>query len=123
MKRALQLAAALCVIATLCACGGGDEFNNTNTLMVTVSPATVTVQEGSAQQFTVTVTNSSDKTVSWLVNGIAGGNSTIGTITTTGLYTAPNTVPNPAVVTVTATLRPQLNNSGDALVTITSGGG
>ena len=36
------------------------------------------------------------------MNGISGGNSTIGWISTTGLYTAPATVPGGATVAVTA---------------------
>jgi hypothetical protein len=123
LKRAVLFAAALLALIVVSACGGGDEFNNTNGLTVTVSPATASVPEGSMQQFTATVRNSSYTTVTWLVNGIAGGNSTVGTISSSGLYTAPEIVPNPAVVTVTATLRPYANSSGDALVTITSGGG
>jgi hypothetical protein len=39
--------------------------------------------------------------VSWQVNGVTGGNSTVGTITN-GLYTAPTAIPSPANVTVTA---------------------
>ncbi len=121
-KRAVLFAATLLALIMVSACGGGDEFNNTNGLTVTVYPATVSVSEGSMQQFTATVRNSSYTTVTWLVNGIAGGNSTVGTISNSGLYTAPEIVPNPAVVTVTATLRPYANSSGNALVTITSGG-
>jgi len=121
MKQTVLLAATLCAVATLEACGGGASYLTTNPLTVTVSPATATVQTGAMQQFTATVANGSQPTITWLVNGIVGGNSTVGTITATGLYTAPDMVPNPAVVTVTATLRPYANSSGDALVTITSG--
>jgi hypothetical protein len=37
------------------------------------------------------------------VNGIAGGNSVVGTIAPSGAYRAPVSVPNPATVTVSAT--------------------
>ena len=40
--------------------------------------------------------------LTWEVNGIAGGNSSVGTITNTGLYTAPST-PNAQVVAIKAT--------------------
>jgi len=47
-----------------------------------------------------------DTNVSWAVNGVANGNTTVGTIASTGvgtaLYTAPNTVPNPDLVAVSA---------------------
>ena len=68
---------------------------------VDVSPATASVQTGATRQFTATVTGSSATPV-WSVNGITGGNSTIGTISASGLYTAPAAVPS-GVVTVVAT--------------------
>ncbi len=37
------------------------------------------------------------------VNGIPGGNSTVGTISSTGLYTAPAVIPTPDSVTITST--------------------
>jgi len=55
------------------------------TTTVTVSPqraAVVTTTQ--TQQFT-----SSPTTVTWSVDGVAGGNTTVGTISTTGLYTPP----------------------------------
>src|SRR5208282_2421886 len=90
-----------------------------NTPMVTVSPATANVQEGATLQFTATVTNISNPAVNWTVSGVAGGNSTVGTISSSGLYTAPLVVPNPATVTVTATSQ-AANVSGNAIVTITA---
>jgi hypothetical protein len=51
------------------------------------------------QQFTATVNNSTDQTVTWAVTG----GSPNGTVDATGLYTAPAVVPNPATATVTAT--------------------
>ena len=38
------------------------------------------------------------------VNGIPGGNATIGTISSSGLYTAPAIVPNPYTVQITSTI-------------------
>jgi serine protease len=69
---------------------------------VTVTPAAASVQTGMTQTFTATVTGSSNTAVNWSVNGVAGGNATVGMISTTGVYTAPMTVPTPATVTVTA---------------------
>jgi hypothetical protein len=40
--------------------------------------------------------------LTWQVNGITGGNSTVGTISEFGLFTAPASIPNPPNVTVTA---------------------
>src|SRR5882762_6093338 len=69
---------------------------------VSVAPAAASVQAGGTQTFTATVTNTTNKAVTWRVNGMTGGNTSVGTISTTGVYTAPATVPSPAIVTVTA---------------------
>src|SRR5256884_732352 len=73
-----------------------------------------------SQQFTATVTGSSNTAVTWEVNGVTGGNSTTGTVSTSGLYTAPATVPNPANVTVTAVLQADTTKSASATVTISN---
>jgi len=65
-----------------------------------------TLQVGQTQEFQASVTGSSDTTVSWQVDGIAGGDSIVGTITPgsdgTAVYTAPAQVPNPAQLVITA---------------------
>jgi hypothetical protein len=66
---------------------------------ISVSPSSAFVASEGPQQFKATVTNESNPAVSWQVNGVAGGSPTNGTITDTGLYTAPGSAMN---VTVTA---------------------
>lgn len=83
-----------------------------------MSPSTADVQVGSTQQFTATVSNASNTAVKWWVNGIAGGNATLGTIANNGLYAAPAAVPNPATVTVTAVSQADSTKSGAAATTI-----
>lgn len=57
-----------------------------------ITPATATVKFGQTVQFTSEVLPATlDQTVEWSVEGIVGGNASVGTISTTGLYTAPNT--------------------------------
>jgi hypothetical protein len=58
-------------------------------IVVGISPDALSVTPGATQQFTATVGESSNTNVTWSVNGIQGGNATVGTITPTGLYTAP----------------------------------
>src|SRR5205807_7707270 len=65
---------------------------------VTISPTSATVATRGTQQFTATVQNTSNTAVTWQVNGVTGGNATVGTISSSGLYTAPA---SPATVTVT----------------------
>ncbi|MGH9661513.1 MAG: hypothetical protein ACRD96_23400, partial [Bryobacteraceae bacterium] len=56
--------------------------------------------------------------VTWKVNGITGGNSTVGTVTTAGWYVAPRNVPSPAGVTLSATSQPFPASSGQAAITV-----
>jgi hypothetical protein len=87
---------------------------------VTVAPTTANVLLGNTQQFGATVSGTTNTAVTWSVNGISGGNSTIGTISTAGLYTAPRDLPNAATGTVTATSQADANARGNAAVTVMS---
>lgn len=61
---------------------------------VAISPSTALMMTGASQQFTATVSGQSNPTITWSVDGISGGNSTVGTISNTGLYTAPSAIGN-----------------------------
>ena len=85
---------------------------------VTVSPASATVRVNRTQQFTASVQNSTNQSVTWKVNGVIGGTTSVGTISAKGLYTAPPSVPSPNSVTVTAVSAADPTASGNATVTI-----
>jgi hypothetical protein len=85
---------------------------------VIVSPSSTAVRIGRTRKFTATVQNASVSTVSWKVNGIAGGNGTVGIISSAGAYSAPGSVPSPARVTVSATSMADPSASASAVVTI-----
>jgi hypothetical protein len=85
---------------------------------IAISPTTATVKVRGTKQFTATVQNSSNTSVIWKVNSIIGGNGSVGTISTSGLYRAPNNVPNPAVVTVSATAVADSSKTANAAVTV-----
>ena len=89
-------------------------------IAIGLSPTSVTLEAGTGTQvFTATVTNAqSNAAVTWLVDGVAGGNATVGTITTGGSYTAPAAVPSPATVTLTATSIEDPTKSATAQVTV-----
>ncbi|HVW70775.1 MAG TPA: S8 family serine peptidase [Steroidobacteraceae bacterium] len=92
---------------------------------VSVSPATATVQAGGSQVFRATVTNTANTAVSWQVNGITGGTSVYGTITSDGVYTAPATVSSTLTATITAVSGADSSRTGSSQVTVnvsTSGG-
>jgi hypothetical protein len=90
-------------------CGVRGGTSNALTLTIDPAPITVTINSAASQlqaesslQFTAIITGS-NAGVTWSVNGIAGGDATVGTISNTGLYTAPTAVPNPNNVSITAT--------------------
>lgn len=85
---------------------------------VAISPANPSVFVSATQQFTATVTNSSNTAVTWEVNGVTGGSSTTGTISASGLYTAPASLPTPNTVTVTAVSALDSAYTASATVTI-----
>ncbi len=75
---------------------------STTQVAVNVTPTTAALTPGLTQQFVASVSGTSNTGVTWLVNGVDGGNSTAGTISTSGLYTAPSSVASSISVTVTA---------------------
>jgi hypothetical protein len=85
---------------------------------VSVSPASATVPLGNARQFQATVLNSANAAVTWTVNGVAGGNSNIGTIDAGGTYTAPPAMPFLGVVTVAAVSAADGKTQGSAAVSL-----
>ena len=85
---------------------------------VSVSPSTAQVPGGGTQQFTATVTGPTNTAVTWSAGGMVGGNATVGTINSAGVYTAPTTVPNPAQVTITATSAADGVTSASATATV-----
>ena len=87
-------------------------------IVVLVSPATGAVRAGSQQIFTATVSGTTNTGVSWTVNGIPGGNDTLGTIIGNGNYTAPVAPPTPNNITVTATSIQDPTSSGNAAITL-----
>jgi hypothetical protein len=64
--------------------------------LLTVSPPAAVLVPNGTQQFTALEAGTATTEVVWAVNGIVGGDATIGTVSSTGLYTAPATVPTPA---------------------------
>ncbi len=68
---------------------------------VTVSPAALALPAGTTATFSATVSGN-PITPTWQVNGVAGGNASVGTITANGVYTAPLTPPSGGSVTITA---------------------
>jgi NHL repeat-containing protein len=92
----------------------------TSTVSIVLVPTSATLPAGASQQFSATVAGASDLSTTWQVNGVTGGNSTVGTISDLGLYQAPMAAPPPATVTVTAIANANGMSSVPATVTIVS---
>ena len=69
---------------------------------VVVSPSVASVRLGATQSFSIAVSGTTNQAVTWEVNGVAGGNGTIGTINSSGSYSAPGVLPSPNTITVEA---------------------
>ncbi|HLY53729.1 MAG TPA: aryl-sulfate sulfotransferase [Steroidobacteraceae bacterium] len=114
------LAGLLGLMAATAGCGGGASHTPASPPLtpppvpqqrgsVTVSPQQVALGSAQAQHFTATVTGAG--TLVWSVNGIAGGDSSLGTVDSAGDYRAPSVVAQSANVVVQAALSsaPQAN--------------
>jgi hypothetical protein len=91
-----------------------------SSVSVSVTPATASLLLGSAQTFTATVTGATNTTVTWSVNGIAGGSAATGNITSAGGYTAPQNLPALTTVTVTAQSVGDPTKQASASITVVS---
>jgi len=87
---------------------------------VSLSPQTAYVGSDSVIQFAATVTGDTSG-VTWSVNGIAGGNSTVGIIDSLGNYSAPNLTQN-GTATITAASKKDPTKSASATATIIAPG-
>ena len=100
------------LLLTACASSSGSSPTTSTTSAAPAPPAipvtvsvngAATVTLGSTAQYAANVSGSTNQTVSWTVNQAAGGNAQLGTISATGLYTAPATMPSSPTVSIAAT--------------------
>jgi uncharacterized protein (DUF1800 family) len=110
----------LCAALLLSGCGSGQGSGSSQQQQqpsVTVSGGSQ-VRLGSTATFTATVSNLSSSAVTWSVNGVAGGNSTVGVISSAGVYTPPAAIPttNPVTISAASVVSPTV--SGTAQVSI-----
>jgi hypothetical protein len=87
-------------------------------IVVTATPASTSVVTGATQQFNASVVGTTNKAVTWTVQGTGCNAAACGTITGTGLYTAPPAIPSPATVTITATSLADPSKMSSSSVTI-----
>ena len=92
--------------------------------VVAIQPATITQGVGLVSTFVATVTGATNKSVTWYVNGTAGGDSaTVGSITAAGRFRAPDVVPLPDTIIVKAVSVEDPDACDSVMVAIISGNG
>ena len=116
-QRLSLILALLPALLALNSCGGGSSAAPA-TPAITVSCAAISLTVNGQAQCSATITNLSSTLVNWQAGGVAGGNSTFGTINANGLYTAPKTVPTNNIVTITAIAQAQTSLTATANITI-----
>src|SRR2546426_6449533 len=119
MRKLLALSA-LAPVLLLAACGGGSSSSPPRAITIFVSPLQASVPTNGQQPFRATVSETSNTAVNWGVSGSGCTGSACGTISVSGLYTAPASVPSPPGVTVTAVSQADTTKSATAPVTIIS---
>jgi Bacterial Ig-like domain (group 2) len=105
------------VLVTITACGGSNNSGGGTppppAITITVAPPTPQLTSGQTQQFTATVSNTTNTAVTWSIPSGAAGS-----ISASGLYTAPSSVATQATVVVTATAQADTSKTATATVTL-----
>ena len=110
-EKSIVISPAVALGAALVACTGPV---STSHVAIAISPPAVSVPSGQTEQFSATLTGTSDTAVTWSVSEAAGG-----TISAAGLYTAP---PAAGTYHVVATSQVDSSRSAIATVTVTAAG-
>lgn len=129
--RTILIGIVLIGIAALTGCGATADSRASTTstvsfnapptpqVNISVAPATATLAPAQSQTFSATITGTSNSQVTWSVNGISGGNATLGPITSAGLYTAPTVSPgSPVSISAVSTADP--TKSASAVVSFST---
>jgi hypothetical protein len=96
--------------------GTGQSPNTT----VAINPNQFSLTPTQTKQFQATISGAASTNVNWGVDGIAGGNSSVGTISTSGLYTPPGSA---GTHTITATSIANSTESASIPVYVTNNSG
>jgi hypothetical protein len=108
------------LVPVILGCPGPAPYEH-SPLTVNVSPDTATVDLSSTNRFSATVIGSALQAVEWSVSGRGCSGNSCGTISTSGLYNAPDTqLAENSPVVVKAVALVDRNASGEASVTLNS---
>jgi hypothetical protein len=123
LYRSAQVLGVLGLLLATVHCGSNTAGKSV-VVTITSPSAAQTVPVNGTLPISASVMNTSNKGVTWSVNGAAGGNATFGTIAGSGLtvvYTAPVSVPAPATFNITVTSAADTSKSASLMVTISAG--
>ena len=95
-NRKLWMCTCVCLLVLLGGCAAGHSSNSAS-----ISPSAAALAPGQSAQFQATLPGN-PKSIVWSVNGVAGGNGTVGTIDASGNYTAPTDTQSIAVTIAAA---------------------
>ncbi len=95
----------------------GTGISGTAPATLVVTPTAPCILPSQQQQFSTTFISTASTAVNWYVDGVHNGNSSVGTITASGLYTAPSVA---GTHTVRAVSQTTTTLGGNAKVSITS---
>jgi len=104
--------------APLLLCCAAIASNHPPVVSVSISPTYAVVQLGQPLQFTATVNGTGNTAVTWQVDNANGGDPTTGTVSTSGLFTAPSALPVPATASITAVSQADPTKSATVVVTL-----
>ena len=90
----------------------------TGTISVAITPNGSTIRCGTTLALSAKVNNTSNQLVTWQVNGIPGGNSTVGTISSAGVYAAPAVLPASPAVLIAATSQQDPTATGSVTINL-----
>ncbi len=103
-------------------CSNGTSPSTTTSPTPPAVVVTVTgpaqVRLGSTVQLYSSVANTANPSVTWQVNGVTGGSSTTGTISSSGLYTPPSAIPasNPLTIAAVSVASPTISGTLSEMV-------
>ena len=125
--RTLAAATILCILSMSLVGCGGDSASVPRGISVSISPSSVNVATSQSRLFNATVNNDdSGKGVTWSLTGTGCSGVECGSLTaataTSVIYTAPDTLPVPAGVALTATANADKSRTAAATVSLFEGG-
>ena len=112
----LELLSLLPALLFMAGCGQSGSSSSSGpaarpSVKISCYPGAILVGQTSQCTATVTGTGSDNSAVNWKVNGVEGGNATVGTISRSGLYTAPSSIAKQTNFTVSTEVGTLFNGS------------